>query len=209
MLRKATMFCAAVLAVGLLALPHSVHAQGLAVGVEGGVTFSDLSVSDGAASADLGSQTGYRVAGVLRYGFGGALGIQTGVGYATKGAEEGAASLDLAYFEVPMLLTLTIPTGPAPVVSPRLFAGPQASFETSCELGDVDCASEDLADPLDTKSTEYSLVVGGGLDFAFGGPVGLTVDGRYDLGLSDITEDPTSVKNRSFSISAGLVFGLP
>lgn len=84
MSRIATVLCAAFLAAGLLVGPSSAQAQGLALGVEGGATFADLDVSEG--DADLGSQTGFRVAGVLRYGFGGPWGIQTGVGFSQKGA---------------------------------------------------------------------------------------------------------------------------
>lgn len=219
-----TVVCAALVTFGLLAGPAPAQAQGLSLGVEGGVTFADLSVSDG--GADLGSQTGFRIAGVARYGFGGLWGIQTGVGFAQKGAEDDSdptatGNIDLAYFEVPLLLTLDIPTGPSPL-NPRLFAGPQVSFESKCEFSGenggtsvtFDCDAEDLGEAaIDTKSTDFSLVFGGGLDFGLGGPVALTLDGRYDLGLSDINDiedvGAAEIKNRTFSISAGLLLRLP
>ena len=58
------------------------------------------------------------------------------------------------------------------------------------------------------------VVFGGGLDFQLSGPLTLTLDGRYDLGMSDINDtadaDPTTeVKNRSFSASAGILLSLP
>lgn len=219
MSRFATAVCTILVAVGLLAGSAPAHAQGLSIGAEAGATFADLSVSDG--DADLGSQTGFRVAGVARYGFGGMFGIQTGVGLSQKGAEDttdpaATANIDLSYIEVPVLLTLDIPTGPAPV-NPRLFAGPQVSFESSCELTgesggtsvSLDCA--DAA--FDTKSTDFSLVLGGGLDFGLAGPLSITVDGRYDLGLTDINDvtdpDPAEIKNRTFAISGGLLLSLP
>lgn len=224
MSRLATTACAALVSLGLLAGAGPAHAQGLSLGVEGGATFADLDVSDG--DADLGSQTGFRVAGVARYGFGGMFGVQTGVGYSQKGAEDdtdptATTNIDLSYIEVPVLLTLDIPTGPAPV-SPRLFAGPQVSFESTCELGiesggtsvNVDCDDPSVGEAaLDTKSTDVSLVFGGGLDFGLGGPLSVTLDGRYDLGLTDINdvEDATAVevKNRTFAVSAGLLLALP
>lgn len=224
MSRFATVVVAVLVSVGLLAGTSPAQAQGLSLGVEGGVTFADLSVSDG--GADLGSQTGFRVAGVARYGFGGAFGIQTGVGLSQKGAEDdtdpaATVDVDLSYIEVPLLLTLDIPTGPAPV-NPRIFAGPQVSFETTCELGvegggtsaTFDCGDQSLGEmAFDTKGTDVGLVFGGGLDFGLGGPVALTVDGRYDLGLTDINDiadpNPAEVKNRTFSASAGLLIRLP
>lgn len=227
MSRIATIACAAFVSLGLLAPSGPVRAQGLSLGVEAGATFADFSLSEG--SADLDSQTGVRVAGVARYGFGGMFGIQTGVGLTQKGATvpaaetglDGDLDFNLDYVEIPVLLTLDIPTGPAPV-NPRLFAGPQVGFESACDVsadvggisGSVDCDADALGEnTLQTTSTDFSLVVGGGLDFGLGGPLALTLDGRYDLGLTDINDiqdaTATEIKNRTFSISGGLLFRLP
>lgn len=222
-----TVACAALVSVGLLAGPAPAQAQGLSLGVEGGATFADFSLSDGGAELD--SQTGFRVAGVLRYGFGGMWGLQSGVGLTQKGATAppsetgltGDLDFNLGYVEIPLLLTLDIPTGPAPV-NPRLFAGPQVGFESACDVSadisgvseSVECNADALGEnTLDTKSTDVSLVFGGGLDFGLGGPVALTLDGRYDLGLTDINDiqdaGATEIKNRTFSISGGLLLRLP
>lgn len=54
---------------------------------------------------------------------------------------------------------------------------------------------------------------GRGLDLGLGGPGALTLDGRYDLGLTDINDvddvAATEIENRAFSISGGLLFRLP
>ncbi|HKK27162.1 MAG TPA: porin family protein [Gemmatimonadota bacterium] len=219
MKRFATVICAVVLALGLAFTARPAQAQSIGIGVQGGASFSDFNVSD--PSVDLSSRTGYRIAGVVRIGLGGVLGLESGVGLVQKGSVEPASSSGLTsdlnynvdYIDIPLLLTLSIPTGPAPI-HPRLFAGPQANFQSSCSIS-FSSASTDCTDSngLATKSTTWGLVFGGGLDFPVGGPLALTVDGRYELGLTDIndTTDPnaTSVKNRSFVISGGLLLTLP
>jgi hypothetical protein len=227
MKRIATAWFASVLALVLTAAPRPVHAQGLAIGVEGGANFADLHVSG--AATQLGHRTGYRVAGILRFGFAGPFGLETGIGLAQKGAvatpaQTGLTSnvdFNLNYVEVPLLLTLGIPTGPFPL-HPRVFAGPQVGFRSTCSLSgtisgvsaSVDCGGGSLGTAsLDTNSTDFGLVFGGGLDFPMAGPLALTVDGRYDLGLSDInpsgSTSTTSTKNRSFTIMGGVLLHLP
>lgn len=195
-------------------------AQGWHAGVEGGVNISDLDVE----GAELDTETGIRIGGVLRYDFApdGLVGIQTGVAYSQKGASETEGDTDVAieldYIEVPLLLTVNVPTGST--VRPRLYAGPQVAFEASCNLTgtdgsvtvDVACDSDELEEiGFNTESTDFSLLFGGGLQVE-AGPGVLTLDGRYDLGLTDINAsagpDQAEAKNRTFQISAGYLFGL-
>jgi len=214
--------------LALVAAPRPAHAQSLAVGVEGGATFSDISVGDG--SVNFSNRTGYRLAGILRVGLGPILGIETGVGLTQKGgklppSESGLANdlnFDLSYVEIPALLSVTVPTGPAPV-SPRFFAGPQLGFQTTCDVAtsiqgiasSVACDAAALGGGgIQTKSMDLGVVLGGGLDVGLGGPFALTLDGRYEFGLTDINDatgqaNPTSVKNRHFAVSGGILFRLP
>jgi len=207
-------------AATLLLSAAPARSQGLGIGVEGGPTFADFSVSEG--GADLESRTGFRVAGVLRYGFAGPLGLQTGVGLAQKGTSLSTTDADyrVSYIEIPLLITATIPAPAA--VSPRVFVGSQVGIESSCEISGlsgvpdaVDCTAQEAGEAgLDTKSTNVDLVFGGGLDFQLSGPLTLTLDGRYDLGMSDIndlsgTDVTNEIKNRSFSASAGILLSLP
>lgn len=228
MRRLATGLFAAAVGLALVAAPRPVHAQGLTLGVEGGATFSDINVGDN--SLNFSNRTGYRIAGIVRYDFGPLFGIESGVSLTQKGgtlppSESGLSndlSFNLTYVEIPAMLTLRIPTGPAPV-TPRFFAGPTLGFESTCDVsttvqgisGTVDCAAQALGGGgFDTKSTTLGLEFGGGLDIALGGPFAMTVDGRYGLGLTDINNsttqtNPTSIKNRYFAVSGGLLFRLP
>ncbi|MDP2480878.1 MAG: porin family protein [Candidatus Palauibacterales bacterium] len=228
MKRLATGILSVVLTLALSAAGRPAHAQGLALGVEGGVNFARVHVNPDLTGSDISNRTGVRIAGVLRYDFAGPFGLQTGVAWSQKGAKVADTSgsglvekVKLDYFQVPLFLTLTIPTGPSPV-HPRLFAGPQVGIQSRCNISATDgtttvsaaCDSPDLGEGgLMTKKTTFGLAFGGGLDFDTGGPVAITVDGRYELGLTDINDsgvstDP-SIKNRSFSISGGLLVKVP
>jgi opacity protein-like surface antigen len=228
MKRFATGILSAALALALSAAGRPAHAQGLALGVEGGVNFARVHLSPVQTGETINNRTGVRIAGVLRYDFAGPFGLQTGVAWSQNGAKATDASgsgfeekVHIDYFQVPLFLTLTIPTGPSPV-HPRLFAGPQVGFQSRCNIAATDgtttvsaaCDSPSLGEGgLPTKKTTFGLVFGGGLDFDVGGPVALTVDGRYELGLNDINDssaasDP-SIKNRAFSISGGLLVHVP
>ena len=218
----------AVAALGALLAVNPVHAQGLEIGAEAGLNLSDLSV-DGPDTEDvLDSATGIRFGGILRVNTGSVFGFQTGLSYSQKGAEfsqdivpEGSeADVAIDYLEVPVLLNLNIPTGPAPV-QPRVYAGGNISFELACDVntaqegvsGSVECASDAADDFLgaETKSTDFGLLFGGGLGFP-AGPGAFNVDVRYDLGLTDIFDDDADeveLKNRNFQAVAGYSVSIP
>lgn len=212
--------------VSVLALFFAVQpldAQGVGLGVEAGLNVSDLSVDTEGEGTEFDAETGFRAGGVLRYDFAPVIGFQTGLSFSEKGAtsdaETATSAIELQYLEVPLLLQLNIPTGPAPV-NPRLFAGGTVNFELACDLTassagvsvESECDSDDLGEAaLDTKSTDIGFLFGGGLDFP-AGPGALTVDVRFDLGLSDINDvadSPTELKNRNFQATAGYLISLP
>ena len=121
------------------------------------------------------------------------FGLRSGTSYSQKGASapDGAgglaATLDLAYLEVPLLVSVHIPTGPSPVM-PRLYAGGSANFELSCDQvveGEQEFSQSCEDAGLSTESTDFGLLFGGGLDVR-AGPGAFTVDARQDLGLTDI-----------------------
>lgn len=208
-------------ALFVLAVPAA--GQGLDIGAEAGINVSDLSV-DAAGSDETETSTGLRVGGVLRLDLGPMFGLQTGVYYSEKGATDPGdpdvdTNLELTYVEAPLLVTLEIPTGPSPV-SPRFYAGPQVAFESGCDISVVgdgssvslscDEARQQGDFEIDTRSADFSVVVGGGIDLA-AGPGAFTVDARYDLGLSDINDfdGGAELTNRNLAFSAGYLISLP
>lgn len=195
-------------------------AQGVGIGFEAGLNVSDLSVDSDGNGTEFDAETGFRAGGVLRYDFAPVIGIQTGASYSQKGAafeNDGGTSQDieLEYLEVPLLLQLNIPTGPAPV-NPRLFAGGTVNIEIACNSTQADeeseCSVAQVAgQDFEPKSTDVGFLFGAGLDFP-AGPGALTVDLRFDLGLSDINDvadNPNDLKNRNFQATAGYLISLP
>jgi len=91
-------------------------------------------------------------------------------------------------------------------VTPCLFAGPYLAFNLSAESY-IDDQEFDIKDQV--KSTDYGLVIGGGLDYNL--LVGqLIFDARYVLGLTSIddTTDADDVKNTGIMIMAGYGFSM-
>ncbi|MGH7670014.1 MAG: porin family protein [Gemmatimonadaceae bacterium] len=170
-------------------------AQG-GLGIKGGATFSNVSGA-GVLPGALQSRTGYSIG--LGYTSGSPLGLgieglytQQGVTSTTPGD-----SRELNYIDVPIYLRLSVPT---PGISPFAYAGPQASFEMACHAGGVDCP--DTGRP----KTTYAGVVGAGLRLMGG----LTVEGRYVYGLTDLklstVQSTDSYKTRTFMVLVGLGF---
>ena len=86
-------------------------------------------------------------------------------------------------------------------VAPYAYAGPQVSFELRCRAGGSDCSSG-------RPSTSYAGIIGAGLFFGERG--GLSVEGRYMYGLTDLklntVTSSSSYKTRSFMILGGVHF---
>ena len=190
----------AVIAVGLLLgapLAAQSPAGGGGFGIRGGLSYGNVS-NNGVLPGDARQRTGFALgAGFLTaepLGIGiEALYVQRGVTSSTVGD-----SRTLDYIDVPAYLRLGIPTS---ALTPYAFAGPQASFELKCGANGTNC-------PSGRPKTTYAGVIGAGL--RFGGPGGISVEGRYiycltDLKLSTVTTS-SSYKTRSFMLLMGLGF---
>jgi len=135
--------------------------------------------------------------------------------YVQKGTKTDVDGVDikfkLDYVEFMVPLTLVIPTQSQ--ISPRLYVGPAIGLEVGCKFtGDQGGASVsiDCADGgVDTKSTDFGVFFGGGLDFGIGAGA-ITLDALYNLGLTNVndtagTTDLTA-KNRNIQFMAGFRF---
>ncbi len=204
----------------LIAVP--LQAQDITVGVKGGINIADVS-TDVPDFEEIGtsSKTGFVGGAYANFGLGGVFAIQPEVLYSQKGFKvedtefPAEASFKTNYFEIPVLLKAQFPLT---MLRPAVYAGPVVSFETSCKLGltqgdvsvDLDCDSEE-ADAGDRKKTEFGAVFGANLDL-FVGPLVLTIDGRYQLGLTNLNDDSDapdeSVKNQVWQFMAGVGFAI-
>src|SRR5690606_25389148 len=100
----------------------------------------------------------------------------------------------LTYIDVPILLSFYATGGL------NLFAGPQGSSLLKSTLAGGACGQ------TSTFDTDATRDLDGGLGFGFGYtlPIGLNIQGSYDLGLTPVVKDgDADVYNRGFKISLG------
>lgn len=113
-------------------------------------------------------------------------------------------SFTISYVEVPVLLKYRIrAAGAGSQLSPHAYGGGALAFKIGCTVKSVSTSVDCDAFGSDLKSTDFSLVLGAGLD------IGRAMIGaRYDLGLSEI-EEGFDVKNGTFYLLAGWTFRSP
>lgn len=169
-----------------------------AIGLKGGVNLSKFDIKQGASNIE--NRTGFN-AGAFALVKITSFGIQPEVLFSRQGstftfdARNYEANFD--YITVPILFKLYVPLGL------NLQLGPQFSFLSIADLKNATTAAAD--DPKTLKKQDYAIAVGAGWDL----PFGLTVDARYNFGLSDIkvqpstATNPIAIKNKVLQISVG------
>ena len=188
--------------VGLALGATSLEAQSLSLGLKGGVALSNVTDLDSTSSG-----TGFAGGAYLGIGLT-SITIQPEVLYVQRkfslpgiGTQEQEFTSN--YIDIPLVIGFRLGT---PMVAPMIYVAPTASFETTCsieEAASVDCS--DLS--IDTKSTLWSIGLGGSIDLAVG-PILLTGDVRYDIGLTKIQEGEDSKWNTwLFMVGAGFRIG--
>lgn len=190
MARKVSILSIAVLLV--LAASGPARADSI-LGVRGGVCVASASL-DINQTFDKDNRTGFAGSVFLSNGSG-LLAIQPEVSYVQKGVEDAISNggVELDYLELAALLKAGIPLA---TLRPHVFGGVGADFEVKHDT--------ELA--LDTSSMDWNLIFGADLEILFG-QLAVVVDGRYALGLTDVskTSDIVSdLKNRAWIFSAGL-----
>jgi len=203
-------------ALALLILGGQAQAQTMRAGVNAGVSFSTL----GGDIADLvgtgaKTKTGFSAGAFFGVNLSTMFRLQLNGQYVQKGAkfEEAPVTVtfDVPYIELLLPVTLLVPIEGSSI-TPRIYVGPSLAFEMSCDVkleaeGQSETLSCDDAD-APTKTTDYGVFFGGGVDFALGSGE-LTLDVLYNLGLADLNDfpdDPNTVKNRNLQILLGYAF---
>lgn len=188
-----------------LVVSSTALAQGGTLGVRAGASVATLD-TDAESILDEENRTGL-VAGVFYNRALGLLGYQIEVLYTSRGADFGAdGSLDLTYIQIPALLRVNLPVG---LLQPGVFAGVAAALNIDCQVGNSDNCDD--IEGVEVNDVDLNGVIGADLRFGLAG-VGLWLDGRYYVGLSDIGDFDAAVgdlKNRSWEFSAGLGIPLP
>jgi hypothetical protein len=172
----------------------------LAIGIKGGLNFAKLDVSS--TSGAYNSRTGYHAGAFLLVKFS-KIGIQPEIIFSRQGSSYKpvtGTSLDARfdYVNIPVIIKLYT------VAGINIQVGPQIGFITSASQDVVNTAtgaiqSQDIKSLL--KGTDFSAALGLGWD----APFGLTVDARYNLGLSKINDVTGSndAKNQVIQVSVG------
>ncbi|UCC71067.1 MAG: PorT family protein [Gemmatimonadota bacterium] len=206
------------LLVALAASP--VQAQNLSAGPKLGIGFAnqggDVEDTDSKMGFSIGGSFGIQLHEYFRLQFEGQY-VQKGLSEDVGGAD---ADFNLDYIEFMVPAILTIPTGNGSI-TPRLYVGPALALEVSCDFSaeedgvsaSIDCdelseATDGFLPDLETKSIDFGVLFGGGLDIAVGSGA-ITFDVLYNLGLTDINDIPGTteeIKNRNIQIVAGYRF---
>ncbi len=187
------------LATLVIAGLQSAYSQAeVAVGVKGGLNFASLNVSQ-SAGQNYNNRTGYNFGAFALFKFG-KIGLQPEVLFSKQGTKYSVNTSDFDenfdYINVPILLKLYT------VAGINLQLGPQIGFLTAAQAKQT---ANGVSSTTDLKSfyknNDISLAMGLGWDL----PFGLSIDARYNLGLSKINNgsNPNDIKNQVFQLTAG------
>lgn len=188
-----------ILSFAFVAMSTASFAQAeVALGIKGGLNFANIDVSS--SSAAYNSRTGYHAGAFLLIKLS-KIGIQPEIIFSRQGSSYkpfSGTTVDARYDYVNIPVILKLYT----VAGINLQVGPQFGFlagATNEITVNGSTTSQDVKSAL--KGSDISLALGLGWDL----PFGLTIDGRYNLGISDNNNSGTSnnVKNQVIQISAG------
>lgn len=172
------------LMVALMA-PVALMAQGVGIGVKGGVNFANQNIEDISTE----SITSYHVGGYLNLDFSESFGITPEVLFSALGSKVDDVTVNTSYISIPVMLRVK------PISLLSVEAGPQFSFLTQADhetLGDI-------KDQL--KNNDFGLAFGAAIHL----PIKLQIGARYVLGFTNISEvSEQEIQNRTFQIYAGL-----
>lgn len=159
------------------------------LGLKGGLNFANLDVSDIGGTYD--NRTGYHLGAFGLFKFA-KFGIQPEIIYSEQGSKVKDPNLgdfesNFSYVNIPIILKLYT------IAGLNLQVGPQFGFLTSAEVD-----GDNIKDEL--KGSDFSVGLGVGWD----APFGLSLDARYNLGVSDVSDQAAAeIKNQVWQISAG------
>jgi len=180
------------LLVGTALIVVTAQAQAPAkFGLKGGVNISTFNQSN----LEYDSRIGLHIGGLAHVHLAPEWALQPELQYSQEGAKFGNVTTKLDYINIPLMVQYMFSNGF------RIEAGPQLGLLVNGKYEDDD-GNEESAE-VDFKSTNVAL----GLGLNYLSNSGLGVGGRYNLGLSDISESSNNKrKNNTFQISLFYMF---
>jgi opacity protein-like surface antigen len=203
----------AMLLIILFAASFSLAATGITgKGIKAGVNFANVTGED--VEEEWKSKMGIAAGGFLTFSLSDMIAVQPEVLFTQKGSKYEQSYLgetlkawaNITYLDIPVLAKLYIPVQPNSGFRPSIFAGPYFGLKLSgkTKIEWMDETEENEIEDL--KGTDFGLVLGGGLDFAFGTGK-ICVDVRYGFSLASISTESGDVqKNSVISILLGYGF---
>ena len=172
-----------ILLLWIVVMNYTSFGQRIDIGIKGGLNYSKLEIPDISTS----HKTGYHLGAYSLFKFG-KIGLQPEFIFSQQGSKVDLGNWDAKYINIPIILKLYLAAGF------NLQAGPQFGFLNKAEL-DGNNIKDDL------KNSDVSLGLGLGWDL----PVGLKLDARYNMGLTDNSDDPAyeTIKSQVFQLSLG------
>ena len=154
-------------------------------GLKGGLNFANLNYE---SNMDSKTRTSVHAGLLAHFHLNKNWAIQPELMFSGQGAKyDGDRTVKLGYLNIPVLVQYMFDNGF------RLQTGPQLGFllNAKSKAGDLEA---DVKDELNTTDVSWSFGVG------YITPSGFGVDARYNLGLTNISEDDNSVKNNVFQL---------
>ena len=163
----------------------TVFSQELDLGIKLGSNFASISHAKEGSSTRTGIQAGF-FAGIK---FNDKVGISLDVLYSQQGADFDAGAFDLTYVNLPFVVKYYLVGGL------NLQVGPQFGILVD------DNVKELYTEVVQAQSSDVSGIIGLGYDL----PFGLRVDGRYNIGFTEVLKD-LSGKNSVVTLAVGFSF---
>lgn len=176
------------------------NAQGVSIGLRAGLNIANQSISASGVSVSPDSRLSFLAGAYAKIMVSDKIGVQPELFYSSIGAKWpdqgfGVETIKTDYLTLPVFFRYNVTD------NFHFLVGPQFGILMSAN-GTDNSGTQDIKDQL--KSSDFSGVVGAGLDF---GPINAGL--RYNFGLSNINNSGGStVKNNVFQVVAGFkLFG--
>ena len=117
--------------------------------------------------------------------------------------------ISASYLEFPLTVRWVPGAAARGGVHPLVLFGPSIGVNLDGAL-EVSSGGDVFSEDLPMKGMTFGLVMGGGVEVEMNSAASLLVEGRYTLGLTDLTDDADlSLPGREVAILAGLSFHIP
>ncbi len=149
---------------------------------------------------DVSSLTGLVAGLTSTYSINETSGITVDALFSARGFSAQNLDTKLNYLSIPILYDVFFGRLGEPF-RPKLYVGFAPGFLLDAKRQNNDISSQ-------YKSSTFDFVGGGGFNYRLANRVWLNADLRALLGMSDLTEGATDVKNRTVQVSLGIAYGL-